>query len=501
MRKQFYISLLLLSSAFISSAQIYTPGGTIQGSSGGNSVGIGVSSPLRQLTLYGSEASVTPRLLLQSASTTNPSGSAIDWWCSTDGSYGSDPTARISAFRVNSGALGGLQFATRGLNSSLVNIMYLTAAWGGSAYSHGRVGINTTEPQSALHVSSENTTALRIGVTGTNNYQLLVGVSTANSYSEIQSSKQGVGYSTLMLNRQGGNVIVGSGKVSLGTNSVTEKLTLYNADATQVATQYGNSNTDIGSGNGFLIGIESSGNGFVWNREDNFIRFGTNGSERIRITSDGKIAIGTITPTSNRFDVHDDNSEIYSSTQIYTDNKTIVINNTNNTTNNFTSLCLFSGSTYRGGTKLVSINTGGPQNTDSEFAILVRNTDTNFHERLRIKGNGNVGIGTNTPSYKLDVCGTIRAKELKVDLEAGCDFVFSSDYRLMNLNELEKFVKTNKHLPEIAPEKEMIEHGVNMKEMQMKLLQKIEELTLYTIELNKQLENLQGRLSEVEQNR
>ena len=47
----------------------------------------------------------------------------------------------------------------------------------------------------------------------------------------------------------------------------------------------------------------------------------------------------------------------------------------------------------------------------------------------------------------------------------------------MNLSELEKFVKTNKHLPEVAPENEMIEHGVNMKEMQMKLLQKIEELT------------------------
>jgi len=60
----------------------------------------------------------------------------------------------------------------------------------------------------------------------------------------------------------------------------------------------------------------------------------------------------------------------------------------------------------------------------------------------------------------------------------------------MDLNELEQFVKTNQHLPEIASEKEMIENGVNMKEMQMKLLQKMEEMTLYVIELKKENEKL-----------
>ncbi len=103
---------------------------------------------------------------------------------------------------------------------------------------------------------------------------------------------------------------------------------------------------------------------------------------------------------------------------------------------------------------------------------------------------GYVGIGTSTPAYKLDVCGTIRANEVKVDLQGTCvpDFVFKKDYKLMSLNELEKFVTTKQHLPEIASENEMIENGLNMKEFQMKLLQKMEEMTLYIIEQNKKLE-------------
>jgi len=103
---------------------------------------------------------------------------------------------------------------------------------------------------------------------------------------------------------------------------------------------------------------------------------------------------------------------------------------------------------------------------------------------LSINSFGNIGIGTTTPNYKLDVIGTIRAQELKVDMH-GADFVFEEDYQLRPIEEVETFVKENKHLPEIAPAKEMQENGVNQSEMNQKLLQKIEELTLYVIEQNK----------------
>ena len=105
---------------------------------------------------------------------------------------------------------------------------------------------------------------------------------------------------------------------------------------------------------------------------------------------------------------------------------------------------------------------------------------------------GNVGIGVGAAQYKLDVCGTIRAKEIRVNL-TGCDFVFDSDYKLMSLTEMEQFINEHKHLPEIAPAKEMeTVDGVQIGEMQSKLLQKIEELTLYTIQQKKLIEALQA---------
>ncbi len=130
--------------------------------------------------------------------------------------------------------------------------------------------------------------------------------------------------------------------------------------------------------------------------------------------------------------------------------------------------------------------------------FYVKNYD---NTNLIIKANGNIGIGTVHPLYKLDVLGTIRAQEIKVDLE-GADFVFEEGYNLMPLSELESFVKSEKHLPEVAPAKEMETEGLNLSEMNAKLLQKIEELTLYTIEqqkiIDKLLENVekQGEIIE-----
>jgi len=106
--------------------------------------------------------------------------------------------------------------------------------------------------------------------------------------------------------------------------------------------------------------------------------------------------------------------------------------------------------------------------------------------KLTLSGKGNLGLGTVNPGYKLDVIGTIRAQELKVDMQ-GADFVFEEDYNLRPLSEVETFVKANKHLPEIAPAAEMQVNGVNQSEMNQKLLQKIEELTLYLIEMKKEI--------------
>lgn len=100
--------------------------------------------------------------------------------------------------------------------------------------------------------------------------------------------------------------------------------------------------------------------------------------------------------------------------------------------------------------------------------------------------NGNVGIGTLNPKNKLDVNGTIHSREVKVDMDGWSDFVFEKDYALPTLEEVEKHIAEKGHLENIPSEKEVLENGINLGEMNRKLLQKIEELTLYAIEQDRE---------------
>jgi hypothetical protein len=120
---------------------------------------------------------------------------------------------------------------------------------------------------------------------------------------------------------------------------------------------------------------------------------------------------------------------------------------------------------------------------------------TSAVDRMVIKGNGAVGIGTeDVPTdFLFAVNGKAIATELMIQLKADWpDFVFNNDYNLMSLNELESFVTTNRHLPGIPSEAEIdAQGGVNVGETSALLLQKVEELTLYIIELNKRIEELE----------
>lgn len=102
--------------------------------------------------------------------------------------------------------------------------------------------------------------------------------------------------------------------------------------------------------------------------------------------------------------------------------------------------------------------------------------------------DGNVGIGTDLPSEKLTVNGKIRAREIRIDVDAMPDYVFAPKYDLLPLAELEKFIQQNKHLPEVPSAKEAEKNGIELGEMNKLLLKKIEELTLHLIEKNKALD-------------
>ncbi|WP_440135712.1 hypothetical protein [Chitinophaga sancti] len=136
----------------------------------------------------------------------------------------------------------------------------------------------------------------------------------------------------------------------------------------------------------------------------------------------------------------------------------------------------------------------GEQNSSINFyrgdakagGFLGFNTGDNT-EKMRITAGGNVGIGISAPGEKLSVNGKIRAKAIKVEINNWPDYVFSPEYTKPSLPELETFITSHGHLPDIPSATEAKENGVDLGDVQAKLLKKIEELTLYLIEKDKEL--------------
>lgn len=135
-------------------------------------------------------------------------------------------------------------------------------------------------------------------------------------------------------------------------------------------------------------------------------------------------------------------------------------------------------------------NGGGDKNL--HFQVYNNNGTQITDNALVISGtNGNIGIGISNPANKLDVNGTFHSREVKVDMIGWSDFVFKKEYDLPTLEEVEKHIAEKGHLENIPSEEDVLKNGINLGEMNTKLLQKIEELTLYTIEQNKKIQKLQ----------
>lgn len=131
-----------------------------------------------------------------------------------------------------------------------------------------------------------------------------------------------------------------------------------------------------------------------------------------------------------------------------------------------------------------------------------RNPFKNLSEK-----NGKIGIGTSTPDELLTVKGKIHTQEVLVDLDGAVapDYVFENyfkgfsqimpEYRLISLTELEAFLEANHHLPNVPSAAKMQKEGISLKEMNLILLQKIEELTIYALQQQKEIDMLKEMFS------
>ncbi len=132
---------------------------------------------------------------------------------------------------------------------------------------------------------------------------------------------------------------------------------------------------------------------------------------------------------------------------------------------------------------------------DTLLTFFSSDSDTSsapIRYHMAITNSGNVGIGTLTPNaYKLAVEGTLGARRIKVTSQPNwADFVFHPDYKLPALTDVEQFIQKNGHLPEIPTAAEVNENGVDVGEMNKLLLQKVEEMTLYLIQQQKEINEL-----------
>jgi hypothetical protein len=267
--------------------------------------------------------------------------------------------------------------------------------------------------------------------------------------------------------------------VGIGTNNPTSTLSINAIDPTINLMNNGTSR-------GFLM--LSDENMYMGTNNGNTngnINFGTRGNIRMSLSPEGRFGIGIQDPVS-KFQIASGseaslNSHGYmmlgneNSTNLLIDNNEILARSNGAASNLY--LQDAGGNVY----------IGEPSPFTSTHRLGV-----NGH--TVITGNLRVGNEPAPSGYRMAVDGKIICTELMVRLVANWpDYVFANDYKLRKIDEVEEFILKNNHLPGIPSAKEMEKAGMNLGEMQKLQMEKIEELTLYVIELKKEIEKLKAQ--------
>lgn len=136
----------------------------------------------------------------------------------------------------------------------------------------------------------------------------------------------------------------------------------------------------------------------------------------------------------------------------------------------------------------------------SIFTVISGGKVIPLAERFRINEDGNVGIGTVTPTELLTVGGTIKCTSIVTDASTFPDYVFKEGYVLQPLSKVNNYIKTNSKLPGMPSEAEVLKNGLNVSQVTISAVEKIEELYLYIIELNAKMKMLEDKLNKKNKN-
>ena len=344
--------------------------------------------------------------------------------------------------------------------------------------------------------------------------------------------------------------IKSNGNVGVGTKTPFTNLQIHST-GTDSRIALTNTASGTNAGDGFVLINESDNEVHFLNRENGALKFSTYGAERMRVSSNGNIGIGLINPvakldvlgnikarTNIVLDTGNTDLSLYRDADV--GDWSLLRSNKGNgiaiigqpdqvglsvsrTTTNvgigttspqakldikgdltignsaaYNNIVFKTGASINGFNGVFEISPKTlPGSGTAQHATYFKNaTHSGGKTMHNVFVDGNIGIGvTDTKGFNLAVAGSngIVAEKVTVKLQSAWpDYVFTNDYKLPTLKEVEKQIKENGHLANIPSAEEVSENGIELGEMNKKLLEKVEELTLYTIQQEKELDK-QGK--------
>ena len=290
--------------------------------------------------------------------------------------------------------------------------------------------------------------------------------------------------------------ITGDGKVGIGTTNPASLLTIKSSGSSAIGLDHTSLDGNVRLG----TYASSFGGAILMTHTNHSLRFSTNGNFLVAgmvLSTNGNVGIGANLPTLGGLVV---NTKVGAAHAVFGTNTTGV-----SIESDYPGVAF--NSYYNGGRKALQPGYGGGIGQEpstgriyiygSPSSVGAANGDMATVERLSILPNGNVGIGTLNPTQALAVNGTIRAKEVIVET-GWADFVFEPTYRLRPLAEVERFIQTHHHLPDMAPAATIQQNGVGLSDVTTKLMQKVEELTLYMIAQEKKNDRQQHQIRQLQ---